>query len=116
MRESLVRVCRGPVALGLLLVLLMGLSAGSAYAHLDLESTSPTDGADLQKPIKRITLNFTNPGQLVGSGINLFDQAGEQLATDVSTPDGGRTWLVEVDERLPSGAYVVRNSHQLTKK
>ena len=108
MRESLVRVCRGPVALGLLLVLLMGLSTGSAYAHLDLESTSPTDGADLQKPIKRITLNFTNPGQLVGSGINLFDQAGEQLATDVSTPDGGRTWLVEVDERLPSGAYGVK--------
>ncbi len=108
MRKHVVRVCRGPVALGLLLVLLMGLSAGSAYAHLDLESTSPVDGAELQKPIKRITLNFTNPGQLVGSGIVLLDQAGEQLPADVSTPDGGRTWLVEVDERLPSGAYGVK--------
>ena len=91
-----------------ILIILTVAHVGAAKAHLDFESSSPSNKAELNKSIKKITLTFTNPGQPVGSGIVLYDQDGNQRTTQLSTPDSGQTWVVEADERLRSGAYGVK--------
>ena len=94
---------------GVLVFLTMLLAGvGPASAHLDLVSTSPTDGANLTEPVKKITLMFTVPGEPAGQGIVLLDQAGDQLPAQVSTPDDGKTWVLMPEQDLASGRYGVK--------
>jgi copper transport protein len=84
------------------------LVAGPAAAHLDLVSTTPSDGAVKTKPVTDVQLEFSVAGKPAGDGIQIIDRSGSQVPADVTSPDGGITWVATPSEPLPGGKYGVK--------
>lgn len=82
--------------------------AGPAAAHLDLVKTNPKDGATQTKPVPEVVFTFSVPGKPAGEGIVILDRNGTTIPSDVSTPDGGLTWVATPDEPLQDGKYGVK--------
>ena len=96
------------------------LPAGPAAADLALVSTSPADGTTVSEPVAQVSLTFSAPGEPAGAGIVLLDQSGQPIPTELSSPDGGMTWLATPAVPLESGQYGVewrvasRDTHAAT--
>ena len=78
--------------------------ASPAAAHLDLASTSPTDGSTLKNPDGAITVTFTRAATLSGDGFTLFDRRGRSVAVAIDTDDDGVTWKIRPARALEPGA------------
>jgi len=90
-----------------LLALVVGLflAAGPAYAHTELVSTDPAEGAVLDDSPGQVRLTFNEPIRLVDGSIQLFDATGRELASTAYSSDA--TVQVEVPRTLQAGSYVV---------
>ena len=86
----------------------MTVFAGPAAAHLDLVKTYPQDGATKTKPVPEVVFTFSVPGDPAGEGIVILDRNGTAIPSDLSTPDGGLTWVATPNEPLQDGKYGVK--------
>jgi copper transport protein len=86
------------------IVLALALPA-SAFAHANLDSTSPNYQQRLRSAPRAVVLHFDQPVQVEPNGIEVKNQFGKTLS-GTSRADG-QTVLVPL-QRLPRGPYTVR--------
>lgn len=89
----------------LLAVLLLGAGAAPASAHATLLETDPAEGAVLASSPGTVTFTFDEPVATVPDGVQVFDAAGEPVASEASARDEQLT--VEVPDELADGTYVI---------
>src|SRR2546423_1913496 len=77
----------------------------SAFAHANLDSTSPTYRQRLQAPARAVVLHFDQVVQAQPDAIEVKNEFGKTLSGKARA--GGHTVRVPL-ERLPRGAYTVR--------
>jgi copper transport protein len=84
------------------------VGAGPADAHAVLESTEPTDGAQLDAAPEQIVLRFSESVQAADDGITVYAGSGDELDTgEPEHPDDqGAAMAVDLPD-LDEGAYVV---------
>lgn len=80
-----------------------------AFAHAELESASPADGAVLSAPPEEIVLTFTEALDPVKSHMELIGPAGTQVASGVADPDNEAAMRIDPPELAP-GAYEIRST------
>ncbi|MFC6010187.1 copper resistance protein CopC [Nocardia lasii] len=82
-------------------------SAGTAWAHAGLVSTSPGNGAHAAESPRELTLDLSEPVTLVAGSAQLIDSAGTRfdLAT-VRLADGERRLVLVPAAPLADGAYL----------
>jgi methionine-rich copper-binding protein CopC len=98
---------RSPVAAGLAAALLLVLTAvAPVYAHAELVSSDPKDGAVLATPPTTITLTFSE-GVVGKSSINLLAADGSTVATGGPAKDGDEIMALS-NLALAAGAYTVQ--------
>ncbi|MGV8964913.1 MAG: copper resistance protein CopC [Cellulomonas sp.] len=85
------------------------LSGGPAAAHADLESTSPTQGAQLTSQPGAVVLTFSEAVSLPARAIIVLDSQSNRVDTGAAThPDGnGAAAAVALRPLLPAGSYLV---------
>jgi copper transport protein len=96
------------VALAWLVLVVVAQVAGAApaSAHAELESTSPANGARLDRPPAEVVLTFSEPVFLLKGAIRLLRPDGRLVATAEPVTDGSSVrWRMPAD--LPDGGYVV---------
>jgi copper transport protein len=82
--------------------------AAPAVAHANLASSSPQDGAVLQRPPERISLSFTEPVDLELTENSVVAADGTDVATRAPTVgETARDVVVALDDALPDGVYTV---------
>ena len=82
------------------------LFAGPAFGHVDLESSSPADGAVVTQVPELIELRFTSEAVPAGDGLVLADGDGVDIDVSVSQPEPTVVHVVPV-EPLDNGVYGV---------
>lgn len=92
------------VSLGILVVLLS--MAAPASAHVELASSDPADGAELDTAPSAIRLEFTTDSVIAGDGITLYDEAGAEVPVTV-TAESPTAVVIEPDETIDAGEYLV---------
>ena len=80
------------------------LFAGPAFGHVDLESSSPADGAVVTQVPELIELRFTSEAVPAGDGLVLAGADGVALDVSVSQPEP-TVVLVVPAEPLDNGVY-----------
>jgi len=80
-----------------------------AFAHAELESASPPDGAVLDSPPTEIVLTFTEALNVPKSHMELIGPDGTQVAAGVVDPDNEKSMRIDPPE-LPPGAYEIRST------
>ncbi len=95
MRKALVAVLLGSLALL--------VSPTPAFAHAELESSSPRNGSQLTVAPKTITLTFGE--EIALAAAQILDQSGNQVPARAAA-SGQRLTLIPEDP-LPSGRYAV---------
>jgi copper transport protein len=79
-----------------------------AWAHSQLTTTVPVDGAIVPTPPSDLVLTFNEPVSPPLNAIRLFDASGTHLETAApTTSDGGKTMRTALPVELPNGSYVV---------
>ncbi|GAA1979452.1 copper resistance protein CopC [Isoptericola halotolerans] len=86
-------------------ILLAFLASGPAAAHAVLEETDPRDGAVLDAPPERLTLDFNEPVQAVPEATTLLSPDGLPVDVEVAATDS--TLVVTPGAELEDGTYVV---------
>lgn len=100
---------RAAAPLAVLLLLLAGLllTAVRADAHNSLQSTDPADGSTLATPPTHVTLTFDEPAQALGTEIVVLGPDGSTVSTGtVELVDSTVAQALAAD--LPAGAYTVQ--------
>lgn len=101
-----------PGRLGTLGIIAMALLAASAltaapvWAHAELTSISPEDGAILDAPPRRIELTLSEPLITASATVVVTDDQGAVVARDRSRVDGPSV-SVPWPPELPAGAYTI---------
>jgi copper transport protein len=104
------------IARGLRRVLLMGavglplsiLLVGPAFAHAELESSDPADGALLRAAPARVVLSFTEPPDPDLSSVTVVDAAGQPVQTGpIERGSAPRSLVTPLGPDLPNGVYTV---------
>jgi methionine-rich copper-binding protein CopC len=80
-----------------------------AFAHAELESASPPDGAVLAAPPSEIVLTFTEALNVPKSHMELIGPDGTQVAAGVVDPDNEMAMRIDPPELAP-GAYEIRST------
>lgn len=97
------------LSVALILVLGIGVGgAGPAGAHTGFESSDPGDGQQVSGPVDRITLVFSGDAAPAGEGFQVQESSGTAREPTDATTDDGRTWTLQFDPPLESGAVGVR--------
>ncbi len=78
-------IVRGPLVGALLAVVALGLAAGTALAHAELDTADPADGAVLDTPPTTITLTFTERLDPAKSSFQVLDAGGDNLGAGAAT-------------------------------
>lgn len=92
----------------LLILAVIGASAGRAFAHADLESTEPLAGSVVEETPAQLVFRFTGAVDSVPGGIRVVTAAGAEI--DIGPPerlDGSSATLVVELPPLTNGTYVV---------
>ncbi|HSH11852.1 MAG TPA: copper resistance CopC family protein, partial [Ilumatobacter sp.] len=93
---------------GVAVVLLATVAvAHPAHAHTDFDYSVPTDGASVGAPLAEVTVAFTLPVTLIGSGFEVFDPQGNVLQPFAVTDDD-TIFRLQFDPPLAGGAVRVR--------
>ena len=93
---------------GVALVVLAALSvARPVGAHTDFDYSVPTDGASVGTPLTEVTVAFTLPVTLVGSGFEVLDPQGNLLQPFAVTDDD-TIFRLQFDPPLAGGEVGVR--------
>ncbi len=83
-------------------------ASGTASAHADLISTTPTNQSVLDDSPTEIVLTFSEAIDPVEPAVRVVDADGNDVDTEAATQAGGDdTLTVTVDEPLDDGSYVV---------
>jgi methionine-rich copper-binding protein CopC len=80
-----------------------------AFAHAELESASPPDGAVLASPPTEIVLTFTEALNVPKSHMELIGPDGTQVANGVVDPDNEKAMRIDPPALAP-GAYEIRST------
>lgn len=92
---------------GMLAVLCWGLSATAGYAHADLRSSDPEDGAVLSSAPEAVTFTFSEEILAQGNAVTLtVVDGGQRLPVDPPRV-GGDTVTVSWPDRSPAGDFRV---------
>jgi methionine-rich copper-binding protein CopC len=86
--------------------LLLGPTAGAAWAHDSLESSAPADGATIATAPAALTLDFEEAPQALGAQVSVTGPDGASV-TDGDPTLSGATVTQQLADDLPAGAYVV---------
>lgn len=100
---------RAAAPLAVLLLLLAGLllTAVRADAHNALQSTDPADGSTVATPPTHVTLTFDQPAQALGTEIVVLGPDGSTVST--GTPELVDSTVAQaLATDLPAGAYTVQ--------
>ncbi len=91
----------------LAIALVLSLPASAVFAHADLASGAPAEGATLAAPAA-LTLTFSEPVTPAFTGIRLKGADGGEVAVGVASFSAdGLTLTVPTTTNLAPGAYVV---------
>ena len=90
-------------------VLALLLWPAAAFAHAELESASPADGAILEAPPTEIVFTYTEELDPSGSSLTLHDASGTQLAAGGVDPSDDLVMRIDPPE-LVAGAYEIRST------
>jgi hypothetical protein len=90
-------------------VLALLLWPAAAFAHAELESASPADGAVLEAPPTEIVFTYTEELDPSGSSLTLHDASGAQLAAGGVDPSDDLVMRIDPPE-LVAGAYEIRST------
>ncbi|WP_375383946.1 copper resistance protein CopC [uncultured Microbacterium sp.] len=99
---------RALAVLAVMLGVLLGVGSGAlpASAHAELLSTTPADGAVLEKAPESAELRFNEPVQLIEGAIQLFPGDGSMpIVLDARTVDS--TVTADLPHDLADGSYVI---------
>jgi hypothetical protein len=87
-------------------VLFIALPTGKAFAHAELQESSPAAGATLSEPVKEITATFSENIQPM-STLTVVDQANKQVKPD-HIEVAGKKLTAAFSKALEQGAYTVQ--------
>lgn len=93
------------VLVSVVCLLLLGVAA-PVWAHTELASSDPSDGAKIDGPLDTVTLTFSRPIELAGKGVQVLDENGEVVTADVDVVDEIVT--VQPRQAMEAGRYGVR--------
>jgi copper transport protein len=95
-------------ASALVVVLVGGIAAGTAFAHAELLASSPANQAILATQPEEILLTFSESVDPVGDSIRLVDAQGNAVPLGpIDQTAGGDTLRAEVPGVIDDGTYVV---------
>jgi copper transport protein len=81
---------------------------GTARAHTDFDSSTPSDQEVVEGPLETVTVRFTTPATPVEPGFEVLDPSGT-LRTPTSIDEGdGTTFVLRFDPPLTEGTHGVR--------
>lgn len=100
------RTIRPAAVLAILALLLLGPTAVSAHAELDI--ATPADGAEITGSPPEVSGTFTQDVDPDGSSLQLRDEAGDVIATGGVDPDDPRRMVIADLPDLAPGEYEVR--------
>ncbi|HEY9388766.1 MAG TPA: copper resistance protein CopC [Mycobacteriales bacterium] len=80
--------------------------APAAYAHAELEATTPTNGQHLAAAPQQVTMRFSERVNLIRNGIQVLDRSGQRRNKADPRTDGG-TVVIPLDSGLTDGVYTV---------
>jgi len=82
--------------------------AGPAAAHAVLQSSTPSDGQQLDGPPHEVRLEFSEPVTPARAGLRIHDASGAQVPLGAVRDDNPvEVVRVPIDERLDDGSYIV---------
>ena len=102
-RRRAARLRTGAAALGAGLVL--ALAAAPAYAHDELKSSSPADGATLAAPPAQVVLTFEEPPVELGAQVVVTGPDGS-VSSGAPRLDGDDV-IQDVQPQAPAGRYTI---------
>jgi copper transport protein len=88
-------------------VVMLLATAAPAFAHADLEGSTPAAGAQVATSPKEIALRFTEAVTVDDDSVRVLDSKREPVKTGDVIPDGAVV-RVAVEERLADGVYAVQ--------
>lgn len=91
-----------------LAVIVVVLSAAPSLAHVDLADARPAPEGTRTKPVRVVSLTFTNEAEPAGPGIEFLLPDGSVTGADRLRSQDGVVWKAEFDEPLPAGTIGVR--------
>ena len=105
-------MCPGRPRRDVLVLLVIALTAvllpsGGADAHTQLDFTLPAEGTTVGQPVGEISIGFTAPVRLVGTGFEVLDPQGNVLYPFAVTDDD-MVFRLQLDPPLAGGAVGVR--------
>ncbi len=92
---------------GLLVGLLLVLSAGPASAHATLIDADPADRSELAAPPSEVRLTFSEPVEVPTGGVRVLDSGAERVDLGTSATGDPAVVAVDLPDDLPDGGYVV---------
>lgn len=95
------------LALAVLALALLVAPASRAFAHAELESTSPAAGSVIGESPTEITLDFSEAVDLVPGSIRLLRADGAEVAIGSPSQDAGADTITADVPALTDGSYVV---------
>lgn len=102
------RRVRAAAALPLVVFTLL-LWPAAAFAHAELETATPAEGAVLEAPPTEIVFTYTEELDPSGSSLTLHDASGNQIAAGGVDPSDPLIMRIDPPE-LAAGAYEVRST------
>ena len=97
----------------LMLVLALAMSgialmAPAAWAHAELQSSTPAGGATLQSPPAQVVMNFTEEPDLSLSFVHVLNTAGADVESGpVQAGDNAKQLVIPLPANLANGSYTV---------
>ncbi len=98
---------RRALALLVLGLAAVALTATPAWAHAVLEEATPADRSVLDEAPATVTLRFNEPVTLPSGGLRVFDADAERIDEGPTAAGGAETVAVRLPDDLPDGGYVV---------
>ena len=90
----------------MLAIVVFAFAPSPAFAHADLDSTLPEDGAVLFEPLTYVEIRLTNDVEPISSGTRALDGDGSPIPFTLSQPESSTVMLV-FDDPVESGRVLV---------
>lgn len=94
------------VMIGIVVFAWLAMS-GTAAAHAEFESSTPSDGSTQQEPLGEIIVAFSSEVEPTGEGFVVLDGSGTTRTPTSATSSDGQTWTLSFEPPL-AGAVGVR--------